>query len=222
LLTKKSKNYSSIFYAKISKIERRNKTMAFKLDDLIIDRIQYGVAEDFDGNLLYTLTQLADATIDITAESKDAVDATGTLIKRFYQGKAGEFTANNAMLNLNILGAASGEGKMVAGAGEAAIDMPKIVTVKAGETVTLANFVEGSITVNALSTNGSMGKAYTQSTAPSTSTFGFAADTGVLTPPTDAAETQYIVKYTRKVESGVAIKNKAGRVIAIRTRAQGT
>lgn len=185
--------------------------MAFKLDDIIIDRIQYGVAETFDGELLYTLTQLADATIDITAESKDAVDSTGTLIKRFYQGKAGEFTANNAMLNLNILGAASGEGKMVAGAGEAAIDMPKIVTVKAGETVELKNFVEGTITVNALSTNGSMGKAYTQSTSASTSAFGFAADTGVLTPPTDTAETQYIVKYTRKVESGVAIKNKADK-----------
>jgi uncharacterized iron-regulated protein len=88
--------------------------MAFKLDDIIIDRIQYGLAEDFDGNPLYTLTQLADATIDVTAESKDAVDSTGTLIKRFYQGKSGEFTANNAMLNLNILGAASGEGKVSA------------------------------------------------------------------------------------------------------------
>lgn len=185
--------------------------MAFKLDDIIIDRIQYGVAETFDGELLYTLTQLADATIDVTAESKDAVDSTGTLIKRFYQGKSGEFTANNAMLNLNILGAASGEGKLSAGVGEAAIDMPKIITVKAGETVTLTNFVTGTIVVNALSTNGAMGKAYTQSTSASTTSFGFAEDTGVLTPPTDAAETQYIVKYTRKVESGVAIKNKADK-----------
>ena len=50
--------------------------MAFMLDDIIIDRIQYGMAEDFNGNPLYTLTQLADATINITAESKDAVDAT--------------------------------------------------------------------------------------------------------------------------------------------------
>ena len=61
--------------------------MAFKLDDIIIDRILYGVADDKNGNLLYVLSQLADATINITAESKDAVDNTGTLIKRFYQGK---------------------------------------------------------------------------------------------------------------------------------------
>ena len=183
--------------------------MAFKLDDIIIDRIQYGVAETFDGELLYTLTQLADATIDITAESKDAVDSTGTLIKRFYQGKSGEFTANNAMLNLNILGAASGEGKISATA-TAAIAMPKIITVKAGETVTLTNFVDGTVTVNALGTNGAMGTSYVKAATASATEFGLTT-AGVLTPPTDANETQYIVKYTRNVTSGVAIKNKADK-----------
>jgi hypothetical protein len=183
--------------------------MAFKLDDIIIDRIQYGVAETFDGELLYTLTQLSEGTIDITAESKDAVDATGTLIKRFYQGKSGEFTAQNAMLNLNILGAASGEGKLTASE-SAAIAMPKIITVKAGETVTLANFVEGSVTVNALGTNGAMGKSYIKAAAASATEFGLTT-AGILTPPTDEEETQFIVKYTRNVTSGVAIKNKADK-----------
>jgi len=183
--------------------------MAFKLDDIIIDRIQYGVAETFDGELLYTLTQLSEGTIDITAESKDAVDATGTLIKRFYQGKSGEFTAQNAMLNLNILGAASGEGKLTASE-SAAIAMPKIITVKAGETVTLANFVEGSVTVNALGTNGAMGKSYVKAAQASATEFGLTT-AGILTPPTDDEEGQFIVKYTRNVTSGVAIKNKADK-----------
>lgn len=183
--------------------------MAFKLDDIIIDRIQYGLAEDFDGNPLYTLTQLADATIDVTAESKDAVDSTGTLIKRFYQGKSGEFTANNAMLNLNILGAASGSGKEVATA-DAAINMPKIITVKAGSTVTLTDFVDGTVTVNALSTNGAMGTSYVKAATASDTEFGLTT-AGVLTPPTDAAETQFIVKYQRAVKSGVAIRNKADK-----------
>lgn len=183
--------------------------MAFKLDDIIIDRIQYGVAETFEGELLYTLTQLSEGTIDITAESKDAVDATGTLIKRFYQGKSGEFTAQNAMINLNILGAASGEGKISASE-EAAIAMPKILTVKSGETVTLKNYVEGTVVVNAIGTNGAMGKAYSQSVVASDSEFGLSAE-GVLTPPTDAEEKQYIVKYTRNVTSGVAVKNKADK-----------
>ena len=67
--------------------------MAFKLDDIIIDRIQMAVATDFNDNPLYTLTQLNDASIEVTAESKDAVDRDGTLIKRFWQGKTGYLLA---------------------------------------------------------------------------------------------------------------------------------
>ena len=64
--------------------------MSFKLDDIVIDRIQMGIATDFDDNPLYTLTQLSDATIDITAESVDATDRDGVLIKRFWRGKTGK------------------------------------------------------------------------------------------------------------------------------------
>ena len=183
--------------------------MAFKLDDIIIDRIQYGVAEDFDGNMLYALTQLTDATINITAESKDARDATGTLIKRFWQGKAGEFTANNAMVNLNILGAASGEGKKIATA-EDPMNMPKIILVKANTTTTLKDFVDGTVTVNALGTNGAMGKSYKKGTTASATEYAI-TEGGVFTPPTDSAEVQYIVKYRRKVTSGVSIANRADK-----------
>lgn len=183
--------------------------MAFKLDDIIIDRIQYGIAEDFEGNPLYTLTQLADATISITAESKDAKDNRGTLVKRFWQGKTGEFSANNAMVNLNILGASSGEDKKVADELNAII-MPKIILVQAGKKVTLSNYVDGTVTVNALATNGAMGKAYTKAAQASENEFGLTSG-GELTVPTDAAETQYIVKYRRSVTSGVSITNRADK-----------
>ena len=181
--------------------------MAFKLDDIIIDRIQMAVAEDFDGNLLYTLTQLADATINITAESKDAVDAQGTLIKRFYNGKQGEFTANNAMLNLNIVGAASGEGKVIVSENAKVTSkvMPKIMTVKAGTTVELGDYVEGTVVVNALSTNGAMGKAYSLADGD------FSISEGILTPPVDENETQFVVKYERNVVEGAYIINKADK-----------
>lgn len=181
----------------------------FKLGDIIVDRIQMGVAESFNDELLYVLTQLADATIDVAAESKDAVDATGTLVKRFWQGKTGTFTANNAMVNLNVLGSMSGEAPRIASDSDPVV-MPKIITVKAGDTVTLTNFVEGTVRVHALSTNGSMGKGYTKATAASNTEFGLTT-AGVLTPPTDAEEAQYIVKYDRTVKSGAAIRNRADK-----------
>lgn len=100
--------------------------MGFTLDDIVIDRVQYGYAEDLSGNPLYALTQLQDATINISAESTDATDNQGNLIKRFWKAKTGEFTANNAMINLNVIGAASGEGKRTASSTNK-IKMPKLL-----------------------------------------------------------------------------------------------
>lgn len=181
----------------------------FKLDDIIIDRIQYGLAEDFNGNPLYALTQLSEATIDVSAESKDAKDKDGTLIKKFWKGKAGTLNAKNAMINLNVIGAASGSGKETATETNL-ITMPRIITVKAGTTVTLANYIDGTVTVNAFGVNGAMGKAYTKAASASDTEFGLTT-AGVLTPPTDASETLYIVKYQRKVANGTAIRNKADK-----------
>ena len=183
--------------------------MSFRLDDIIVDRIQYGLAEDFSGNPLYVLTQLADASIEITAESKEARDAQGTLVKKFWQGKSGTFTANNAMINLNVVGAASGANKEVATA-EDTIVMPKIMTVKAGSTITLTDYVQGSVTVNAMGNNGAMGKAYGMAAVASATEFGLGSN-GILTPPTDEAETMYIVKFNRNAKNGIAIKNKADK-----------
>ena len=183
--------------------------MAFKLGDLIIDRISMGYAEKFDGTPLYVLTQLSEASIEISAESRDAVDKDGTLIKRFWNAKTGEFTATNAMLNLNVMAAQSGNEANIATA-DNVIVMPKIITVKSGTTVDLDGFVTGNrITVNALGTNGAMGKAYTQGTAASATEFGL---TGTrFTPPTDTAESQYVVKFDRQVTEGVDILNSADK-----------
>lgn len=183
--------------------------MAFKLDDIVIDRVQYAVAENNKGELLYVLTQLSDASIELTAESKDAVDAQGTLIKRFYNAKTGEFSASNAMINVNLLAAETGDSKLTA-TEEAAIEMPKIITVKAGETVTLKDYKAGTVHVNALGANGALGQAYEVDTAAGTDKYALTS-AGVFTPPTDPEVTRYVVKYQRDVKSGVALVNKADK-----------
>lgn len=184
--------------------------MAFKLGDLIIDRIQMAMAEKFDGTPLYVLTQLSDASIEISAESKDTTDKDGTLIKRFWRAKTGTFTATNAMLNLNVLAAQSGNDAKLATT-EAPILMPKIITVKRGETIDLGTgYVAGArLTVNALATNGAMGKAYTLGSTASTTEFGLSGTT--FTPPTDSNESQYVVKFDRQVTEGVDILNSADK-----------
>lgn len=190
--------------------------MAFKLDDIVIDRIQMATAESTDGSkLYYVLTQLSEATIETTAESKEAKSAEGSLIKKFYQGKAGTFSATNALINLNVISAASGSEKIV-GSAEKKVVMPKICIVKKGEkTLDLTNaIIEGGkvkqITVNALGNNGAMGRAYALSTGEASDTeykIVVTGDSAVLTLPTDSDADKFVVKYTREEANAVKIQN---------------
>ena len=184
--------------------------MAFKIDDIIIDRIQVATAEDFSGNILYTLTQLSDSTLTISAESNDVTDRNGTLIKRFWRAKTGEFSAENALINLNIIGAMSGSGKVEASVAKP-ITAPGILIVKQDEvSVTLYN-VTGTPKVYGLETNGTLGTEFPTG-AGSETTFAFDSSTGVLTLPISNNYVQYIIRYNRTVTSGgVSIENKADK-----------
>lgn len=194
--------------------------MGFNLGDIIVDRVQYGYAETIEtaskpSELLYTLTQLQDVSINITADSTDAVDNQGTLIKRFWKAKTGELSANNAMINLNIAAAAAGEGSVTSADGE--LTMPKIVTVhqnKEGtaeielcKTEKAANIVAESIRVNDFSNNGTSGKAYAKGDGTDASEAEFVYSDGKIKLPKVAGGT-FIVKYERKIE-----KDKGARII---------
>lgn len=175
--------------------------MAFKLGDVIIDRLQFGYGAAND-EALYALTQLSNATIDITADSTDVTDKDGNLVYRKYSGKKGEITATNAFLNLAIVEAISATKAEVA-SDLNTIEMPIFKIVKAGETLDVKDAVADSFIVNALSSNGSLGKAYTKGADVSDNEFKVDSDT--LTPPTDSAEVQYLVKYKKNVKSGAKV-----------------
>ena len=195
--------------------------MGFNLGDIIVDRVQIGYAETIEtektpSTLLYTLTQLQDVSVNITADSTDAVDNQGTLIKRFWKSKTGELTANNAMINLNIVAAAAGEGSVTSSDGN--LTMPKIITARqnkeAGDIeITLgetANIVETSIRVNDFTANGTSGKAYTKGDSASPTQFVY-ADGKLKLPKVDNG--MFIIKFERKVKEneGAMIVNKGDK-----------
>lgn len=175
--------------------------MAFKLGDVIIDRLQFGYGARGD-RALYALTQLSEATIDITADSTDVTDKDGNLVYRKYTGKKGEITCTNAFLNLALAEIVSANDAEVA-SDDNVIIMPIFKTVKAGEVLDVTDAVEGSFIVNALSANGSLGKEYTLGSAASTTEFAVADNT--LTPPADASESQFLVKFKKSVKSGAKV-----------------
>lgn len=180
--------------------------MGFKLGDVIVDRLQFGYGAKSNGAALYALTQLKEATIDITADSTDITDKDGNLVYRKYTGKKGEVNAQNAFVNLAVVEVLSAADAEIASSSNEII-MPMIKTVNAGSTLDIEGYVEGSVVVNALSVKGSMGDEFKLGTNASTTEFKIAEN--VLTPPTADGEVQYIVKYKKKVTSGAKITNSA-------------
>lgn len=185
----------------------------FKLGDFAFERIQMAVAENFNDEILYTLHQLADATIDITSESEEVKDVDGNLIKKIWKTKGGTFSANNAMQNVNILNAANGS-ELVYGTAEKMIDdMPAIEIVKPGETITLTNAADGSIKVIGAYANGANGDVCKKGTAASDTEYAYDEESKALTAPTasgDGKPTSYIVSY-KKASAGLKIANHADK-----------
>ena len=178
--------------------------MAFMLGDVIIDRVQYAYGEKIDGTPMLLMSQLSDFTVDISAESKDAVDAQGVLVKRFWQAKTGEVTATNAMINFSAIGAQNGTDPELATTTNSIV-MPKIATVNAGDTLDITGYVDGTVHVSAMNDSGGMGQSYTDTD------YSINASTSILTPPTTQGVNKYLVKYDRTVTSGAKLINESDK-----------
>lgn len=192
--------------------------MGFKLGNTIVDRVQLGFGAKSAGTPLYVLTDCNSANIEITADSTDITDSQGNLIYRKYSGKTGTVTITNAFLNTSIIETVSGGSAEIASA-DHTIEMPIMKTVQAGEVLDITGYVEGSIVVTALGTNGTMGQEYKLAAGSTPSETEFAvkhtAEDKVsqpnvdakdeLIPPTDKDEVQYFVKYKKNVKSGAKI-----------------
>mgnify|MGYP000010789348 FL=1 len=197
--------------------------MGFKLGDIIIDRLQFGYGARANGTPLYALTQLSEMSIEVTADSSDIKDKDGNLVYRKYNGKTAEVNGTNTFVNLAVIETLSATDAEIATASHT-IKMPYITTVKAGETLDITGYVEGTVAVNALY-NGAMGQEYKLGTGTASETEFIIKHTDevsappesvkpasdILTPPTDKNEVEYVVKYTKEVKSGTKIVNSADK-----------
>lgn len=97
--------------------------MAFDMNNFVIDRVVRGIAVAQGenkklgiaaGDVLFSINQITNPSLNCTSESTDAVDALGTPIATFYRSKAAEFSAENALFDMNLLATQSGAAKKVA------------------------------------------------------------------------------------------------------------
>lgn len=103
--------------------------MAFDLNNFVIDRVVRGIATDMKtGDVLFSINQITNPSLNCASESTDAVDALNVPIATFYRAKSAEFSAENALFDMGLLATQAGTKKKVASS-SAKITSPCFQTV---------------------------------------------------------------------------------------------
>ena len=185
--------------------------MAFDINNFVIDRIVRGVAlSQKDDSVLFSINQIQNASLNCSSESTDAVDALGTPIATFYRSKQAEFSAENAIFDMNLMATQMGTKKKVASAG-AKITVPAMesFTVTAGGKYELKHSPKAAPTeIYAINGDSTFGTKYVKETAASPTAFSIADKT--ITLPTGIVEgTEMFVMYEYETENAVEVVNSA-------------
>lgn len=149
--------------------------MAFDLNNFVIDRVVRGIAVsqgDNDklgiktGDVLFSINQITNPSLNCTSESTDAVDALSVPIATFYRAKTAEFSAENALFDMNLMATQSGTKKKVATVATV-IETPCFQTIDVAAstlTYTLAHTPLAEPKVYVLNGDGTLGEKITIST----------------------------------------------------------
>ena len=178
--------------------------MAFDLNNFVIDRIVRGVAlSQKDDSVLFSINQIQNASLNCASESTDAVDAMGTPIATFYRAKSAEFSAENALFDMNLMSTQLGTTKKVASAG-AKIVVPAMESFTAnGGTYTLKHTPKTAPTeIYALNGDSTFGTKYVKATAASATAFAITGS--AVTLPTGLENgTEMFVMYEYETENPI-------------------
>lgn len=183
--------------------------MAFDLNNFVIDRVVRAVGfSQTDDSVLFAINQVTNPSLNVTSETAEAVDALGTPIAVFNRAKSAEFSAENALFDLNLMATQAGVKKEVASA-EATIVTPKfeVVDVVAEQTeYTLAETpVEAPATIYVLNGDGTLGAAYSLEAGD----FAVSGATLTLSNEEIVAGSQLMVIYEYNAAEAVSVTNSA-------------
>ena len=88
------------------------------LNNFVVDRILRAVGKSKEDEVLFAINQVTNASLNVTSETAEAVDALGTPIAIFNRAKSCEFSAENALFDLNLMATQAGSKKISAADGE--------------------------------------------------------------------------------------------------------
>ena len=141
--------------------------MAFDLNNFVIDRVVRGIAVSQGdnaklgisaGDVLFSINQITNPSLSCTSESTDAVDALNVPIATFYRAKTAEFSAENALFDMNLLATQAGTTKKIASS-TAKIETPcfQTIDITTETSYTLSHTPKATPKVYVLNGDGTLG-----------------------------------------------------------------
>lgn len=182
------------------------------INNFVVDRVLRGVMlSHTDGSAMFSINQITNPQLTVSSESTDAVDALGVPIQTFYRAKNAEFSAENALFDINLMAVQSGATKRVASS-EKKIVTPAFETIDidgTSATYTLKHTpVVAPERVYLLNPDSTLGTVYTKSTSATASAFAITGS--IITPPTGLkAGDQLFVIYDYEATEAVSVVNSA-------------
>ena len=205
--------------------------MAFSLGNFSVDEILYAVAEHDYGTgeqIVYTLDQLNQASIEISSESTEIVDKRGNVVRTIYKNKTGTFSATNAFLNPHMINASSGASIEYASEANPIAAVPRFEIIEAKEaafsyvllsegtasmtTSVDANVDDASIEVIGIQGNGAnVALTKVESGTPAAGQWAYATGSNTVTvgPKAETGIVKYLIKYERTIKDGMKLVNSA-------------
>lgn len=184
--------------------------MAFDINNFVIDRVIRGVAlSQKDDSVLFSINQMQNVSLNCASESTDAVDALGTPIATFYRAKSAEFSAENAIFDMNLMATQLGTTKKVASS-TAKITAPAMESFTYGtgsyELKHTPKTVPNEIYV--LNGDSTFGKKFVKGTNASEKEFAITNKTLSLPTGLNAGD-ELFVMYDYETENAVEVVNSA-------------
>ena len=177
----------------------------FDLNNFVIDRVIRGVMTNMAGEYLWSVTQITDPSIKVTADSEDVVDAMNSPITSFNRAKKAEFTANNSLFDLSLYAAQNGTKKQVASSSNKILAPIYEEIVASGANTTLKHTPKKPITeIFTINGDGTMGKRFTSASAASATEF-VVSGTTLQFPTGLTSGTRLFVPYEYEAEEAVAV-----------------
>jgi hypothetical protein len=185
--------------------------MAHNLNNIVVDRVLRGIFSDKNDNIIFSLNQVQDLSLNQTSESQEITDALGVSIMELMRAKALEASANNAIYDFGLLASQYGTEKKVASA-DAKIVTPTMESFEvSGAEYSLKHTpVAEPTAIYALNGDSTLGAKYVKGTAASATEFAYAE--GKITLPEGIENgTEMFVMYEYETENAIEVINSADK-----------